>query len=50
MERNRQPWKCGAGELGVISHLTTLAFGFLLYELRGVGSDDLQNFSWFGVW
>lgn len=34
----------GEGILGVTSHLTSMAFGFLLYELVGVGSDELENF------
>lgn len=42
MERTRQPWACGAGGiLSAISHLTSLAFGFLLYEWVGL---DLMSF------
>lgn len=47
MERTRQLWEWGIEELGCISHLITVAFGFLPNELVEVGSDDLQNF-WFG--
>lgn len=38
----------GGGILGAISHLTFVAFGFLLYEWVGLGSDELQNVSLFG--
>lgn len=38
---------CGRRVLGAISHLTSVAFAFLLYEWVGLGSDELQNVS---VW
>ena len=35
-------------DLCFIDHLTSWAFGFLLWELVGIGSNDLQNFAQFG--
>lgn len=40
-----RPERVGQGNSHVISHLIALAFGFLLYELMGIGSDGLPNFS-----
>lgn len=37
------------GYLTFFSHLTSLAFVFLLCEFSRFGSDDLQNFAWFEV-
>lgn len=42
------PGRVGRGVLGAISHLTSVAFAFLLYEWVGLGSDELQNVSLFG--